>query len=51
MQDVDYHETTSPMPASAPVKTVAVVANELGLVVFHSDASQAFSREPLEEEI
>ena len=23
VQDVDYHETTSPTPASAPVKTIA----------------------------
>ena len=51
VQDVDYHETTFPTPASAPVKTIAVIANELGLPVFHLDVSQAFIRAPLEEEI
>ena len=51
VQDVDYHETTSPTPASAPVKMLAVVPNELGLPVFHLDVSQAFVQAPLEEEI
>ena len=50
-QDVDYHEKTSPTPASAPVKMLAVVANELGFPVFHLDVSQAFVQAPLEEEI
>ena len=49
--NVDYHETTSPTPASAPVKTRAIAANELGLPVFHLDVSQAFVQAPLEEEI
>ena len=51
VQDVDYHETTSPTPASAPVKMIAVIANEKGLPVFHLDVSQAFVQAPLEEEI
>ena len=51
VQDVDYHETTSPTPASAPVKMLAVVANELDLPVFHLDVSQAFVQASLEEEI
>ena len=42
ISNVDYHETTSPTPASAPVKIIAVDANELGLPVFHLDVSQAF---------
>ena len=41
VQDVYYHETTSPTPASAPVKMLAAVANEKGLAVFHLDVSQA----------
>ena len=40
--DVDYHETTSPTPASAPVKMIAAIANEKGLPAFHLDLSQAF---------
>ena len=51
VQDVDYHETTSPTPASAPVKTIPVIANELGLPVFHLDVSQAFIQAPLEDDI
>ena len=51
VQDVDYHETTSPMPASAPVKMIAAIANEKGLPVFHLDVSQAFVQAPLENEI
>ena len=49
VQDVDYHETTSPTHVSAPVKIIAVAANELGLPVFHLDVSQAFVQAPLEE--
>ena len=51
MPNVDYHETTSPTPASALVKIIAVAANELGLPVFHLDVSQAFVQAPLAEEI
>ena len=51
VQDVDYHETTPPTPASAPVKMIAAIANEKGLPVFHLDVSQAFVQAPLEEEI
>ena len=40
--NVDYHETTSPTPALAPLKIIAVDANELGLLIFHLDMSQAF---------
>ena len=40
-----------PTPASAPVKIIAVAANELGLPFFHLDVSQAFVRAPLEEDI
>ena len=39
VQDVDYHETTSPTPASAPVKIIAAIANEKGLPVFHLEVS------------
>ena len=49
VQDVDYHETKSPTPASAPVKRIAAIANEKGLPVFHLDVSQAFVQAPLEE--
>ena len=51
VQDVDYHDTISPTPASAPVKTIAAIANEKGLPVFHLDVSQAFVQAPLEEEM
>ncbi|CAM9763723.1 unnamed protein product, partial [Ascophyllum nodosum] len=50
MPNVDYHETTSPTPASAPVKTIVVAAHELSLPVFHLDVSQAFVQTSLEEE-
>ena len=49
--NIDYHETTSPTPASAPVKMIAVIANEKGLPVFHLDLSQAFVQASLQEEI
>ena len=49
VQDVDYHETTSPMPVSAPVKMIAAIANEKGLSVFHLDVSWAFVQGPLEK--
>ena len=42
VQDVDYHEITSPTPASEPVKMIAAIAREKGLPVFHLDVSQAF---------
>ena len=51
VQEVDYHERTSPTPASAPVKMIAAIANKKGLPVFHLDVSQAFVQAPLEEEI
>ena len=51
VQNVDYHETTLPTPASAPVKMIAAIANEKGLPVFHLDVSQAFVQAPLEEKI
>ena len=51
VQDVDYHETTSLTPASAPIKMIAAIANEKGLPVFRFDVSQTFVQAPLEEEI
>ena len=51
MPNINYYETTSPTPASAPVKITAVAANELGLPVFHLHVSQAFVQAPLDEEI
>ena len=48
--DVDYHETTSPTPASAPVEMIAAITNEKGLPVFHLDVSQAFVQATLDEE-
>ena len=51
VQDVDYHETTPPTSTSTPVKMLAVVANEIGLPVFHLNVSQAFVQAPLEEEL
>ena len=51
VQDVDYHETTSPTSASAPVKMIAAIANEKGLPVFYLEVSQAFVQTPLEEKI
>ena len=49
MPNVDYHETTSPTPASTPVKIRAVAGNELDLPVFHLNVSQAFVQAPLQE--
>ena len=51
VQDVDYHETTSPTPASAPVNMIAAIANEKGLPVFHLNESQALVQAPLKEEV
>ena len=51
MPNVDYHETTSPTSASAPVKIVAVAGNELNLPVFHLNVSQTFVQAPLQERI
>ena len=51
MPNVDYHETTSPTPALAPVEIVAVAGNELDLPVFLLNVSQAFVQAPLQEEI
>ena len=48
---VDYNETNSPTPAAAPVKMIAVVANEMGLPVYHLDVSQAFVQAPLKEDL
>lgn len=48
VQDLDYHETTSPTTASAPVKTIAKIANGLGLRVFHFNIIQAFFQSLLE---
>lgn len=43
-QNMDYLDTTSSTPASAPGKTIAVISNELGSPVFHLDVSQATVR-------
>ena len=48
---VDYNETTSPTPATAPVKMIAAVADEKDLPVYHLDVSQTFVQAPLKEEI
>ena len=47
--NVDCHDTTSPTPASAPVKIRVVAANELGLPGFDLDVSQASVQAPLED--
>ena len=49
VQDVDYHETTSPTPASAPGKTKAAIANEKGLPFSPLDAHQACVQAPIKE--
>ena len=49
--NIGYHKTTLPTPASAPVKMIAVIANEKGLPGFHLDVSQAFVQAHLQEEI
>ena len=51
VQFVDDHETTSPMPASTPVKTKPTITNGKDLSVFHLGVSQAFVEAPLEEAI
>ena len=51
VQDVDFHETTSPTPASAPVKMIATIANDKGLSVFYLGVSQALMQGALEEGI
>ena len=48
---VDYNDTTYPMPAAAPVKMIAAVANEKDLSVYYLDVSQAFVQAPLKEDI
>ena len=50
VQDVDYHETTSPTPTSAPVKMIAATANEKGLPVFRLDVSHGFVKAPPDKE-
>ena len=49
--DVDINKATSPMPAAAPVKRIAAVANEKGLPVYHLDTSQASVQALLKEKI
>ena len=47
VQDVDYHETTSPAPASAPVKMIAAIANEKGCPFFTLMCLRRLYRHPL----
>ena len=46
VQNVDYHDTTPPTPASAPVKMIATIANEKGLPVFHLVEKEIYIRLP-----
>jgi len=39
---IDFNETASPTSASAAIKMIASIANEIGLPIYHLDVSQVF---------
>ena len=43
-EGVNYLQTSSPTPARASVKTMLVVANEMGFKTYHLDVKQAFTK-------
>ena len=51
IRDVDYTHSSSPCLSSASVKILLAVANEKGLPLRHFDATQAYIRASLDEEV
>ena len=47
-EGVNYLQTSAPTPAGASVKTVLVVANEMGFKTYHLDVKQAFTKAKLD---
>ena len=43
-EGVNYLQTSAPTPAGASVKTMLVVANEMGFKTYHLDVKQAFTK-------
>ena len=47
-EGVNYLQTSKPTPAGASVKTMLVVANEMGFKIYHLDVKQAFTKAKLD---
>ena len=47
-EGVKYLQTSAPTPAGASVKTMLVVANEMGFKAYHLDVKQAFTKAKLD---
>ena len=47
-EGVNYLQTSEPTPAGASVKTMLVVANEMGFKIYHLDVKQAFTKAKLD---
>ena len=47
-EGVNYLQTSAPTPAGASVKTILVVANEMGFKTYHLDVKQAFIKAKLD---
>ena len=47
-EGVNYLQTLAPTPAGASVKTMLVVANEMGFKTYHLDVKQAFTKAKLD---
>ena len=50
-EGVNYLQTSAPTPAGASVKTMLVVANEIGFKTYHLDVKQAFTKANIDCEI
>ena len=47
-EGVNYLQTSAPTPVGASVKTMLVVANEMGSKIYHLDVKQAFTKTKLD---
>ena len=47
-EGVNYFQTSAPTPAGASVKTMLVIANEMGFQTYHLDVKQAFTKAKLD---
>ena len=47
-EGVNYSQTSAPTPTGASVKTMLVVANEMGFKTFHLGVKQAFTKAKLD---
>ena len=47
-EGMNYLQTSAPTPAGASVKTMLVVANEIGFKTYHLDVKQAFTKTQLD---